>query len=134
MGSRNEFGAFDRRPLTGRAASRPLGRPFAPGSMILASLANPREKFWGMLLELSPAGVSLSGVELNCFEDLVSQVRAGEVVSMGAVFFPMQRVERLELDCAAGPSLSLTERFQAAAGRSWATRFTADQRRSVRPR
>src|SRR5436305_14314970 len=33
--------------------------PFASGTIVLVSLNSPREKFWGMILELAPAGASL---------------------------------------------------------------------------
>ena len=68
---------------------------FACGSMVLVSLNTPREKFWGEVLELAPAGVSLRGIELNCFEDFSRQVKAGDPVTPNAVFFPMHSVDHL---------------------------------------
>jgi hypothetical protein len=90
--------------------------PFAAGSMVLVSLSAPREKFWGMILELAPAGVSLRGIELSCFEDFSRQVKAGEPVTPNAVFFPMHRVERIELDAHNGEIPSLQERFAGKTG------------------
>src|SRR4029077_14284812 len=28
--------------------------PFSPGALVIATLSNPREKFWGMILALAP--------------------------------------------------------------------------------
>ena len=52
--------------------------PFRPGSVVIATLANPREKFWGAILHLSPTGLSLRGVDLSSFDDFVAQIRDGE--------------------------------------------------------
>src|SRR5207302_9545968 len=85
---------------------------FAPGGIVLVSLNSPREKFWGEVLELAPAGVSLRGIELNCFEDFSRQVKAGDPVTPNAVFFPMHRIERIELDSPNG----LQARFASQSG------------------
>jgi hypothetical protein len=90
--------------------------PFRPGTMVVATLANPREKFWGAILSLSAEGLSLRGIELPSFEDLVSMVKEGEPFSLGVVFFPMHRVERMELDLPDGNIPSLSQRFTAKTG------------------
>ena len=92
---------------------------FACGSMVLVSLNSPREKFWGEVLELAPAGVSLRGIELNCFEDFSRQVKAGDPVTPNAVFFPMHRIERNELDSPNGEIPSLQARFASQTGREF---------------
>ena len=84
--------------------------------MVVLTLANPREKFWGALLALRPEGLSVRGIELASFEDLVSMVREGEAVTPGVIFFPMHRVERMELDLPDGNIPSLTQRFAAKTG------------------
>src|SRR5258708_5317370 len=43
--------------------------PFRRGVMVLVTLGNPREKFWGAILALAPEGLSLCGVELASFDD-----------------------------------------------------------------
>jgi hypothetical protein len=96
---------------------------FAPGAMVLLTLSAPREKFWGVLLEVSPAGISLRGLDLNSFEDFVHLVRAGEPASPAAVFFPMHRVERMEADEHSGDIPSLKQRFQEQTGRPLAYLF-----------
>ena len=89
---------------------------FARGAVVLMTLREPREKFWGAILHLSPEGVSLRGVDLVAFEDLVSQIRAGDPFTSGVVFFPMHRVERMELDLPEGNILSLAQRFAEKTG------------------
>jgi hypothetical protein len=84
--------------------------------LVIATLANPREKFWGAILQLSAEGVSLRGVDVAGFDDLASQVKSGEPFTSGVVFFPMHRVERMELDLPEGDLLSLAQRFAQKTG------------------
>ena len=90
--------------------------PFAPGAIVIATLSNPREKFWGMILALATEGLSLSGAELASFEDLAVMVRDGEPFTPAVVFFPMHRIERVELDLPDGSLPSLSQRFLAKTG------------------
>ena len=90
--------------------------PFSPGALVIATLCNPREKFWGMILALAPEGLSLSGAELASFEDLAVMVRDGEPFTPAVVFFPMHRIERVELDLPDGNLPSLSQRFLAKTG------------------
>jgi hypothetical protein len=92
------------------------GNPFRPGIMVLVTLGNPREKFWGAILSLTPEGLSLCGVELASFDDLVSLVKDGEPFSPGVVFLPMHRLERMELDLPDGNLPSLSQRFVSKTG------------------
>jgi hypothetical protein len=89
----------------------PRGNPFRSGIMVVVTLGNPREKVWGAILALSAEGLSLCGVELASFDDLISLVKDGEPFSPGVVFFPMHRVERMELDLPDGSIPSLSQRF-----------------------
>jgi len=82
----------------------------------VVTLANPREKFWGILLALTGEGLTLCGIELASFEDLISMVKEGEPFSPGVVFFPMHRLERMELDLPDGSIPSLSQRFTAKTG------------------
>jgi hypothetical protein len=97
-------------------AQTPVRDPFVPGSMVVVTLGNPRDKFWGMILSLAPEGVSLSGIELASFEDLVVMVKDGEPFTPAVVFFPMHRIERVELDLPDGSLPSLSQRFSAKTG------------------
>jgi hypothetical protein len=90
--------------------------PFLPGALVLVTLSTPREKFWGALLSLSAAGISLRGCELSSFEDCVAMIKSGEGFTPGAVFFPMHRVERIEIDASVNGLPSLSQRFAAQTG------------------
>ncbi len=90
--------------------------PFRPGALVIATLTNPREKFWGAILHLAPEGLSLRGVDVAGFDDLASQIKSGEPFTSGVVFFPMHRVERMELDLPEGNLLSLAQRFAEKTG------------------
>jgi hypothetical protein len=87
--------------------------PFSRGSMVVVTLGNPRDKFWGMVLALAPEGLSMSGIELASFDDFVVMVKDGEPFSPAVVFFPMHRIERIELDLPDGSLPSLSQRFSA---------------------
>jgi hypothetical protein len=95
------------------------GREFSAGAIVLVSLSTPREKFWGAIMAISAAGVSLRGIDLHSFEDFMRQVKAGDEVSPSAVFFPMHRVERIELDQRNGDIPSMQDRFEAKTGQSF---------------
>ena len=103
-----------------------MENPFRPGAIVLLTLGNPREKFWGAILALTAQGLSLAGIELGSFEDLVSMVKAGDPASGSVVFFPMHRVERMELDSPDGNIPSLSQRFTAKTGLDPASVLTAN--------
>lgn len=84
--------------------------------VVIVTLGNPREKFWGAILALSSEGLSLRGIELASFEAVVSMMKEGEPFSPTVVFFPMHRVERVEFDQRDGNVPSLAERFAAKTG------------------
>jgi hypothetical protein len=100
----------------GSVARNSASGPFSHGSMVVVTLGNPRDKFWGMILALAPEGLSMSGIELASFEDLVVMVKDGEPFSPAVVFFPMHRIERIELDLPDGSLPSLSQRFSAKTG------------------
>ncbi len=93
---------------------------FTRGALVLVSLNTPREKFWGMVLELTTAGLGIRGMDLNSFDDFARLVREGEPAAASAVFFPMHRIERIELDTRNGAIPSLAERFESKSGRDCA--------------
>jgi hypothetical protein len=90
--------------------------PFQAGAIVVVTLGNPREKLWGSVLALTSEGLSLCGIEITSFDDVMAMVKAGEPFSPGVLFFPMHRIERLELDLAEGSIPSLSERFAARTG------------------
>ncbi len=102
-------------PVSGSVTSNAHG-PFVPGALIILTLHNPREKFWGMILALTPEGFSLSGADLASFEDIAAMVKEGEFFTPAVVFFPMHRIERVDLDVSDGNLSSLAHRFHAKTG------------------
>ncbi len=100
--------------------------------MVVVTLGNPRDKFWGMILSLAPEGLSMSGIELASFEDLVAMVKDGEPFTPAVVFFPMHRIERVELDLPDGNLPSLSQRFSAKTGLNPAATLGASLANSTR--
>jgi hypothetical protein len=79
-----------------------------PGTPVIITLHTPREKVWGVLDEITLAGVFLRGLDLNSFEDWVRAVAHDQpFIGLEDLFLPMWRVERISKDEAAGgiPSL-----------------------------
>lgn len=87
-----------------------------PGQLVLVTLQNPREKFWGLLMSLTPAGVNVRGLDLQSLDDFTQLVKSGEAATASAVFFPMHRVQRIELDVSNGDFPSLAQQFTAKTG------------------
>jgi len=104
-----------------------MSNPFQPGTMAVLTLGNPREKIWGAVLAITPEGLTLCGVELASFEDLIAMVKEGEALSPGVIFFPMHRVERMELDLPDGGIPSLSQRFVSKTGVDPCDLFFRDQ-------
>ncbi|MBZ5531727.1 MAG: hypothetical protein LAO20_09870 [Acidobacteriia bacterium] len=86
------------------------------GQLVLVTLHNPREKFWGVLLALTPAGASVRGVDLQSLDDFMQLVKSGEAATASIVFFPMHRVQKIEIDARTGELPSLAEQFAAHTG------------------
>jgi len=91
-----------------------------PNSIVVVSLHSPREKVWGILLDINPSGVTVRGVDLNSFDHFVSEINQldAERVGLPTVFFPMARVERISLDEPSGSIPSMAELFQRKVGRT----------------
>jgi hypothetical protein len=89
-------------------------------SIVIISLHSPKEKIWGELVQISTAGVTLRGIDLDSFEDFIRQVRDPESEDIGlpTVFFPMSRVERIALDEPRGSIPSLAQMFEQRVGRA----------------
>jgi hypothetical protein len=93
-----------------------------PHSIVVVSLHTPKEKVWGELLAIHPAGVTMRGVDLNSFDHFIRQINEpeGERTGLPTVFFPMNRVERIALDEPSGAIPSMAELFSRKVGRSLA--------------
>jgi len=87
-------------------------------SIVIVSLHSPKEKIWGRLHSLTPAGVTIQGIDLNAFDDWVRQVLEAQplVVALSTVFYPMHRVERIAQDDPSGEIPSLAQRFSSRIG------------------
>lgn len=91
-----------------------------PHSIVVVSLHSPKEKLWGELLLINPAGITVRGIDLNSFDHFVSEINQldAERVGLPTVFFPMARVERISLDEPSGSIPSMAELFQRKVGRT----------------
>ena len=90
-----------------------------PGSPVIAYLHGPREKVWGVLVELNTSGLFVRGIDLNTFDDWVRMVAAGgKNIALSHIFIPMWRIERVILDETVDEIPSLAARFQASVGTS----------------
>jgi hypothetical protein len=90
-----------------------------PGSFVIVNLQNPKEKFWGMLVELGAHGIQMLGLDLNSFEDWTRMIVAnGRNIGMTMMFLPMWRVERISLDQTVDDLLSLEAQFELRVGMS----------------
>jgi hypothetical protein len=87
-------------------------------SIVIVSLASPKEKVWGQLISLNAAGVTIRGMDLGSFDDFLRQIVAQEesTVGLAQVFYPMHRVERVARDEPSGIIPSLSDRFQEKIG------------------
>ena len=91
------------------------------GSAVIVVLHSPREKTWGMLDEITAAGIFLRGLDLNSFDDWLSAVVHNETfIGFGDLFFPMWRVERISLDESSPGIPSLTAQVEHRTGRTLA--------------
>jgi hypothetical protein len=86
------------------------------------SLHTPKEKVWGELLAIHPAGITMRGIDLNSFDHFIRQINEpdGERTGLPTVFFPMNRLERIALDEPSGSIPSMAELFSRKVGRSLA--------------
>ncbi len=87
------------------------------GDPVVIVLHTPREKCWGLLDEISPAGVFLRGLDLNAFDDWVRAVAHDEpFMGVSNLFFPMWRVERISRDETSGEIPSLFDQVERRTG------------------
>lgn len=91
-----------------------------PGSIVILYLANPSEKYWGVLESLTRTGVTLRALNLSSFDDWLRSVINELEPSLGlaTIFFPLSRVERMFLDEQVGQVESLCQSFERRAGQS----------------
>ncbi len=92
----------------------------AVGVPVVLYLHNPKEKIWGVLLGLDPAGIVVRGVDLVVFDDWMRQEAHGDdpLIGPSTLFYPMNRVERMERDESYGPVVGYADRFAREVGRT----------------
>jgi hypothetical protein len=107
---------------------------FASGTPVVVYLHSPREKMFGVLLALQPAGITVRGIDLAAFDDWLRQEARRDEPGLGLVtlFLPMNRVERVERDETVGGLEGFADRFRRQTGRS--VLEAAAGRRRRRPR
>jgi len=90
------------------------------GAPVVLYLHTPKEKVWGLLISVGTAGIVVRGLDLAVFEDWMRQeARAAEtLIGLTTLFYPMNRVERMERDESIGPLVSYADRFAREVGRT----------------
>jgi hypothetical protein len=108
---------------------------FVPGTPVLVYLHTPRERVFGLLLSLLPAGVAVRGIDLASLEDWIRQEQRGDPPGLGLVssFYPMTRVEHIERDETVGDIESVADRFARSTGRTVAAAAGITPSRRRRP-
>jgi hypothetical protein len=93
---------------------------FSESSLVIVNLVNPKEKFFGVLAALSPAGVTVRAINLDSFDDWIHQIARDDDPELDLItmFVPLFRVERIFLDEPAGAVKSFSQRFEEAVGRT----------------
>ncbi len=89
------------------------------GSLVVVHCANPREKHWGLLLEIDGLGVVLRGLDLASVEDWLAQERsaADPLICPSTFFVPTHRLQRIDLDESGPVVTGYADRFRQECGR-----------------
>ncbi|HHN73870.1 MAG TPA: hypothetical protein ENK10_01445 [Acidobacteria bacterium] len=88
--------------------------PFRPGTLVVAYLRDPRERVVGVIRSRSADGLALEGLDLEAWEDWVSQWARGErgPLAPSLQFFPASRIDKLLADQDTADLPSLQRRFE----------------------
>jgi len=91
---------------------------FEKNALVIINLVSPKEKFFGVLSALSPAGITMRAINLDSFDDWVRQVTHGDESNLDLItmFVPLFRVERIFLDEPSGAIRSYAQRFEDSVG------------------
>lgn len=88
-----------------------------PNSIVVLHLHSPKERIWGELVALNAAGITIRGVDVSFFEELLRLAAAAdEAAALSTVFYPMYRVEGLAMDETRPGAPSLADRFRQRIG------------------
>ena len=86
------------------------------GESVVLILHTPREKLFGILHEINPAGAYVRAVDLSYFDDWCNSIAQGEqYLPMSDYFLPMWRVEKIMRD---EGSPTMSEQFEQRTGRN----------------
>lgn len=87
------------------------------GTPVIVYLHGPREKLWGVLIDLNQAGVYVRGIDLNTFDDWMQMIVRGERnIGLTHMFLPMWRVERVTVDETVDDIPSMADKFFTRVG------------------
>jgi hypothetical protein len=88
------------------------------GDPVVVYLQTPKEKVWGLLVSLGTAGIVVRCIDLAAFDDWMRQEarRDEPYLGLSTIFYPMNRVERVERDQTTGPVVSYADRFRREVG------------------
>jgi hypothetical protein len=91
---------------------------FEKNALVIINLVNPKEKLFGVLTALSPAGLTMRAINLDSFDDWVREVARGDESNLDLItmFVPLFRVERIFLDEPLGAIKSYAQRFEDSVG------------------
>jgi hypothetical protein len=84
------------------------------GSLVVLHCANPREKHWGLLLQIDELGVVVRGLDLESVEDWLTQERGGSaaLIAPSTFFVPTHRLVRIDLDESGPVVVGYGDRFR----------------------
>jgi len=87
-------------------------------SIVIVNLLAPKQRFFGRLQDISTAGVTVRGIDLDAFEDWIENIQGHEEsgVQPTTIFFPLHRVEKIILDEGIGAIPSLSNTFLTKVG------------------
>jgi hypothetical protein len=89
------------------------------GEIVVVSCSGPREKFWGVLLDLTAVGATVRAVPLDACEDWLRQHanQGPSMIGPVTIFLPAHRLERIEIEESSGAVECFADRFRRMAGR-----------------
>jgi hypothetical protein len=87
-------------------------------SIVIVNLQNPKERFFGRLLDITPTGVTVRGIDIHAFEDWMDDIthREESGVQPTTTFFPLHRIEKIIMDEGIGAIPSLSDTFLTKVG------------------
>ncbi|MDJ0839401.1 MAG: hypothetical protein QNK37_22975 [Acidobacteriota bacterium] len=90
-----------------------------PGDFVNLYVIDPIEKIWGRLVRISDAGIVVRGFDVKLIESYRYQFQKEEPeVYPQTTFWPMRRVQKLDLDEAMGDIPSVIESLKRTTGLS----------------